>query len=90
MADAMYADTAFDLDLLIRTGGEQRISDFLLWEAAYAEFVFTPRKWPEFGRDDLAMAVEEFRRRERRFGGVLEPPIVPAALPVPPEIAAGD
>ena len=72
MADAMYADAACDVDLLVRTGGEQRISDFLLWEAAYAEFVFTQRQWPDFDGDDLALAVEEFHRRERRFGGVPE------------------
>ncbi len=72
MADAMYADAACDVDLLVRTGGEQRISDFLLWEAAYAEMVFTPRKWPDFDVEDLALAVEEFHRRERRFGGVPE------------------
>ena len=59
-----------DVDLLIRTGGEQRLSDFLLWECAYAELVFTPRMWPDFGGEDLAAAVAEFRRRERRFGAV--------------------
>ncbi len=59
------------VDLLIRTAGEQRLSDFLLWEAAYAELVFTKRPWPEFGGDDLDRAVTEFRRRERRFGGLL-------------------
>ena len=59
-----------DVDLLIRTSGEQRLSDFLLWECAYAELVFTPRLWPDFGGDDLAEAVTDFRRRERRFGGV--------------------
>jgi undecaprenyl diphosphate synthase len=81
IADAMYADSACDLDLLIRTGGEQRISDFLLWEAAYAEFVFTPRKWPEFAGEDLALAVAEFHRRERRFGGVPEAaPRVPSPV----------
>jgi undecaprenyl diphosphate synthase len=68
----MYADAACDLDLLIRTGGEQRISDFLLWESAYAEFVFTERRWPDFDADDLALAIQEFQRRERRFGGVPE------------------
>ena len=61
-----------DVDLLIRTGGEQRLSDFLLWECAYAELYFTRRMWPEFGPTDLAEAVEEFRRRERRFGAVPE------------------
>jgi undecaprenyl diphosphate synthase len=58
-----------DVDLLIRTGGEQRLSDFLLWETAYAELVFTSRMWPEFGREDLERALEDFARRERRFGG---------------------
>jgi undecaprenyl diphosphate synthase len=59
-----------DVDLLIRTSGEQRLSDFLLWECAYAEMVFTPRLWPDFSSDDLAQAVAEFHRRERRFGAV--------------------
>ena len=59
-----------DVDLLIRTGGEQRLSDFLLWECAYAELYFTPRKWPDFEAADLEAAIREFRRRERRFGGV--------------------
>src|SRR5579884_2583719 len=59
-----------DVDLLIRTSGEQRLSDFLLWECAYAEMVFTRRMWPDFTREDLAAAVEEFQRRERRFGAV--------------------
>jgi undecaprenyl diphosphate synthase len=59
-----------DVDLLIRTGGERRLSDFLLWESAYAELRFTPRLWPDFGRPDLAAAVRDFRGRERRFGGL--------------------
>jgi undecaprenyl diphosphate synthase len=59
-----------DVDLLIRTGGEKRLSDYLLWESAYAELFFTDRMWPEFGRSDLAAAVDEFRHRERRFGTV--------------------
>ncbi|HTS75384.1 MAG TPA: di-trans,poly-cis-decaprenylcistransferase [Bryobacteraceae bacterium] len=59
-----------DVDLLIRTSGEQRLSDFLLWECAYAEMVFTRRMWPEFSTGDLAAAIEEFHCRERRFGGV--------------------
>jgi len=59
-----------DVDLLIRTGGEQRLSDFLLWECAFAELWFTDRMWPEFGVEDLRTAVGEFHRRERRFGGL--------------------
>jgi undecaprenyl diphosphate synthase len=59
-----------DVDLLIRTSGEQRLSDFLLWECAYAEMVFTGRKWPDFSTHDLAAAVAEFHRRERRFGAI--------------------
>jgi undecaprenyl diphosphate synthase len=61
-----------DVDLLIRTGGEQRLSDFLLWESAYAELFFTTRMWPDFHRDDLAAAVAEFRGRDRRFGALSE------------------
>ena len=59
-----------DVDLLIRTGGEKRLSDFLLWECAYAELVFTDRMWPDFTGADLAEAVREYYRRERRFGTV--------------------
>jgi undecaprenyl diphosphate synthase len=59
-----------DVDVLIRTGGEQRLSDFLLWECAYAELVFTPVMWPDFGAADLAAAMGEFRSRERRFGAL--------------------
>jgi len=59
-------------DLIVRTAGEQRLSDFLLWESAYAELYFTPVLWPDFRKDDLATAVAEFRRRVRRFGAVVE------------------
>ncbi len=59
-----------EVDLLIRTGGETRLSDFLLWECAYAELLFTDRMWPDFDQADLDAALEEFKRRERRFGGV--------------------
>ncbi len=59
-----------DVDLLIRTGGEQRLSDFLLWECAYAELLFVPQYWPDFSRADLAAAVDEFARRDRRFGAL--------------------
>ena len=61
-----------DVDLLIRSGGEKRLSDFLLWECAYAELCFTSRMWPEFGAEDLAAAIADFRGRERRFGGLGE------------------
>jgi len=59
-----------DVDLLIRTGGEQRLSDFLLWESAYAELYFIDTMWPDFGAAELAAAVAEFQARERRFGGL--------------------
>ena len=59
-----------DPDLIIRTSGEQRLSNFLLWQAAYAEFVFTPVLWPDFDRQALEEALAEFQRRERRFGGL--------------------
>ena len=62
-----------DVDLLIRTGGEKRMSDFLMWECAYAEMFFTDCMWPEFGERDLEAALEEFGRRERRFGAVPNP-----------------
>ena len=64
------AGAAPDVDLLIRTGGEQLLSDFLLWECAYAELYFTPVMWPDFGAEHLEAALAEFRRRERRFGGL--------------------
>lgn len=59
-----------DPDLLIRTSGEQRISNFLLWQCAYAELIFIDRLWPDFDKSDLEEAVAQFRRRERRYGGV--------------------
>jgi len=58
-------------DLLIRTSGERRISNFLLWQTAYSEFVFLDVLWPDFNADHLARALEEYRGRERRFGGVV-------------------
>ena len=56
-------------DLVLRPGGEQRLSNFLLWESAYAELLFLDKLWPDFGPEDLALAVDEYRRRDRRFGG---------------------
>jgi undecaprenyl diphosphate synthase len=61
------------VDLLIRTGGERRLSDFLLWECAYAELLFSPRMWPDFDATDLVAAVREFRGRDRRFGSIPPP-----------------
>ena len=71
LAQTLTAESG-DVDLLIRTGGEKRLSDFLLWESAYAELLFTDRMWPDFGATDLDAAVGEFHRRDRRFGGLPE------------------
>jgi len=70
VAAAQHGGEARDVDLLIRTGGERRLSDFMLWEAAYAELWFTPRAWPDFNAALLATAIEEFRGRDRRFGAL--------------------
>ena len=64
------AEPVPDVDLLIRTGGEQRLSDFLLWECAYAELHFTNRPWPDFGAQDLDEALSSYAKRQRRFGRV--------------------
>ncbi len=67
-----------DVDLIIRTSGEKRLSDFLLWEGAYAELHFTERMWPEFDAADLTEALASFHRRERRFGGLQALSLEPA------------
>jgi undecaprenyl diphosphate synthase len=72
LCEAIHAPSGTrDVDLLIRTGGEQRLSDFLLWESAYAELYFTDVAWPDFGEADLASAVQTFAARDRRYGGIL-------------------
>jgi undecaprenyl diphosphate synthase len=68
----MYDPDMPDPDLMIRTSGEYRISNYLLWEIAYSELIFTDVLWPDFRRDHLFEAVREFQRRDRRFGGVDE------------------
>ena len=71
--EALLGETR-PVDILIRTGGEQRLSDFLLWECAYAELIFTNRMWPDFGPADLQRAIRQYAHRERRFGGVPQAP----------------
>jgi undecaprenyl diphosphate synthase len=70
---------AGEVDLLIRTGGEKRLSDFLLWESAYAELYFTDCMWPDFGPAELDTALAEFHHRERRFGAIPDPAAALAA-----------
>ena len=68
-AQYLYAPELRDPELVIRTSGEQRLSNFLLWQSAYAELHFSPRMWPDFGPEDLEQAIAEYGRRHRRFGG---------------------
>ncbi len=70
IAAALYTAGLPDPDLIIRTSGEQRISNFLLWQAAYAEFVFVDENWPDFGEASFIRVLETFSRRDRRFGGI--------------------
>jgi undecaprenyl diphosphate synthase len=70
----LYAPSLPDVDLIIRTSGEYRMSNFLLWQGAYAEFHFSPKLWPDFGPDDLVAAVVDFSQRERRFGALAPTP----------------
>jgi undecaprenyl diphosphate synthase len=68
VTDRLYTAGQPDVDLVIRTGGEQRMSNFLLWQGAYAELVFCPALWPDFTEADLVAALAEFTNRQRRFG----------------------
>ena len=70
IAGELYTGGIPDPDLIIRTGGEQRLSNFLLWQSAYSEYVFMDVLWPDFGPEDLDKAIAEYHRRNRRFGGV--------------------
>lgn len=92
LAGAMHSPSAPDVDLLVRTGGDQRLSDFLLWECAYAELRFVPALWPDFTAADLQDAVADFRGRERRFGGLGDGacPEQGAACCAPTAAACGD
>jgi undecaprenyl diphosphate synthase len=69
-ATRLFTATLPEPDLVIRTSGEHRLSNFLLWQSAYAELVFVDTLWPDFGKEHLEQAIAEFRRRERRYGGV--------------------
>ena len=71
ISERLYTRGAPDPDLLIRTAGDQRISNFLLWQSAYAELYFTDTYWPDFGREDIDIALAEYGRRKRKFGGLL-------------------
>jgi undecaprenyl diphosphate synthase len=72
IASRLYHPDMPDPDLIIRTSGEERISNFLLWQAAYSELYFTPVLWPDFNRECLFEAIRDFQKRSRRFGGVVE------------------
>ena len=72
VSSALYPSDQMDVDLLIRTGGEYRISNFLLWQASYSELYFTPVLWPDFTEEELKKAVDWFAGRDRRFGGRTE------------------
>jgi len=73
IARRLYRPDTPDPDLIIRTSGEERISNFLLWQAAYSELYFTPVLWPDFNREHLYEAIRDFQKRTRRFGGIEEP-----------------
>ena len=72
ISNSLYSSEMPDPELLIRTSGEYRVSNFLLWQIAYTEIYITPTLWPDFGRDEYIEAIQNFQRRERRFGGTQE------------------
>jgi undecaprenyl diphosphate synthase len=78
VARYLYTAGKPDPDLIVRTSGELRTSNFLIWQAAYSEYHFTPVYWPAFGPDDLDRAVDDYLHRERRFGGLVDPVATPA------------
>lgn len=69
-ANYLYTEHIPDPDLIIRTGGEQRLSNFLLWQAAYSEYYFTSVLWPDFDDTEVSQAINDYKRRQRRFGGI--------------------
>lgn len=75
LSECLYVPDMPEPDLVIRTSGEQRTSNFLLWEAAYSEYVFTPVLWPDFDRHELARCIAEYQTRDRRFGGAVDGPL---------------
>ena len=88
LACAIHSDPVCDPDLVVRTGGEQRLSDFLLWECAYSELSFSPLLFPDFGPEALRAVVADFRRRQRRFGG-LAPAADSESMLAKPALEAG-
>ncbi len=87
VATRLYDPDMPDVDLLVRTSGEQRVSNYLLWQAAYAELVFTATLWPDFDRHELARCVAAYQARDRRFGGAVDAPaVLPTELPTDGEV----
>ena len=70
ISEALYTKDSPPVDMIVRTGGDLRISNFLLWQAAYSELYFTDKLWPDLSADDVDAAIEEFKKRKRRFGGI--------------------
>lgn len=79
ISDRLYTAGSPDPDLVVRTGGDMRVSNFLLWQCAYAELYFTDAYWPDFGREDIDIALAEYGRRKRKFGGLIDDDQPPSA-----------